>query len=277
VPTFPYQLLGEVKKRRLAIPADALFIGEYKRQSQRIGRSVTQAELAKALNITREWYCALENGNLTAISSELATKLARTLFDRRSARRVEWKLEETTLASLSEIRRYVKRISAASTYLDAAIEAIETGSRLVSANCVSVINLESSNSELFGHAIGPRARFWKPLGDRIVRDAHRTLQNGGVGISEYIPTADEVAANASVVLSFTSPSECHEDYDYECSSELWRDFNGELGMRSSIALPLRDRSGYRGTVAFAWLEPRHIALSEIELVRNLVATLELVS
>lgn len=242
MPTFSHELLGNIKQRRLAIPPENLVIGEYRRDPQRIGRPVTQAEIAEALEISREWYCAFENGRCPDVSPELIRKVALAFYDRRTERRVRWRQEAAFVADLAEMRRYVKRIASASTFLEAASEAIETGSKLLSVTCVGIITLEGGGSEMNGRAVGPQAHFWKPLCDRVVRDAHSALRRGGVGVNEYVPTADEVAADPSVVLTFESPSS-QSDYEYACSSDLWRDFNGDLNVRSVIAVPLRDRSG----------------------------------
>jgi transcriptional regulator with XRE-family HTH domain len=270
----PNEFLRKLKERRQSTPPDAPFIGEYGREARRIGRPVTQEEIAEALGISREWYCALENGKCTDVSPELIMKIVCAFYDRRAARRVLRQLDDGPAATLGELRSYVKRIRSASTYFDAAVEAIETGCKLLSVTCVAVINLEGKGGEIPGHAIGPQARFWKPLCDRMVRDAHRALRRGGVGVNEYVPTADEVSADPSVVLSFDSPEpDC--DYEYVCSSDLWHDFNGDLGVRSVIAVPLHDRDGYRGTASFSWSAPRNIESREIELARNLIAVLEL--
>jgi DNA-binding XRE family transcriptional regulator len=273
---FPHEQLHDIKQRRQAILPDSRAIGTFLRLPQYVGRAVTQEELAETLGISREWYCALENGKCTNASPELVSKIVRALYDRREARRFEWNPKDVAAMSLAEIRRYMKRISSASNYVDAALEAIATGNRLLATTCVGVINFES-DGKIYGHAFGPREHLWKPLCDEVVRDAHRALRAGGVGVNDNIPTADDVLASPSVFLSFESPTECHSDYDYECSSDRWRDFNGDLGIRSVIAVALRDRHGYRGTLAFAWSERRSVHMSEIEIVRNLAAALELIS
>jgi transcriptional regulator with XRE-family HTH domain len=274
MPVLPHELLRELRRRRQAILPESRFIGEFTRSSHHVGRRVTQEELAEALGISREWYSALENGRFGKASPGLVRKIGRALYSPREAQRLKWNPND--LECLPEIRRFVKRVTAASSYFDAAVEAVATGNRLLAATCVGVINLES-DGDIRGHAIGPRAHFWKPLCDRVVHDAHRSLRDGGVGVSENIPTADEALTNPSVMLSFESPMECHDAYDYECASDLWRDFNGDLEVRSVIAAPMHDRYEYRGTLAFSWSEPRSIALREIEVVRNLTAVLALVS
>lgn len=276
MPRFPRELLRDMKQRRRAIPPHATVIGNAARAPQRVGRPVTQEELAEALKISREWYCALENGKCAEISAALARKIALLLYDRRVARSLQAHFEEPSVIDLAELRRYVKRASAASSYVDAAVEAMETGCRLLHANCVSVINLVEEGS-VYGRAVGPRARFWNLLCDQVVQDAHRALRNGGAGVSEYVPTADEGAQDPSILLAFESASECHSGYEYECTSEVWREFNREVGVRSVIAVPLLDRQGYRGTLAVSWCAPRRIALREVEMLRSLAAVLELLS
>lgn len=276
MPSFPHELLHDMRQRRQAIPARAPVIGDYVRAPGRVGRPVTQEELAEALKISREWYCALENGRCAEISAELARKIAHLLYDRRVARQVQALIRAGPVVSLVEMRRYVKRVAVAPSYYDAAVEAIETASRLLAVDCVSVINLEEPGG-IRGRAIGPRSPFWKPLCDSVVHDAHRALRNGGVGVSEYIPTADEGARDPSVLLSFESPSACHDDYEYECPADIWREFNADVGVRSVIAVPLLDRQGYRGTIAVSWSEPRRIELRDVEVLRNIASVLELIS
>lgn len=277
MPSFPHQFLHDMRQRRQAIPPQAPVVGDYVRARERVGRPVTQEELAEALKISREWYSALENGRCAEISAELARKIAHLLYDRRVARQMQAHMQDgPVVVSLVEMRRYAKRVGAAPTYYDAAVEAIETGVRLLAVDCVSVFNLEEADGSR-GRAVGRRSHFWKPLCDSVVHDAHRALRNGGVGVSEYIPTADEGARDPSVLLAFASPSPCHEDYEYECPSEVWREFNADVRVRSVIAVPLLDRQGYRGTIAASWSEPRRIELREVEVLRNLASVLELIS
>jgi DNA-binding XRE family transcriptional regulator len=271
-----YELFGDFKQRRQAIPPEAVSIGEYQRRPRRVGRPVTQGELAEAIGVSREWYCSIENGKSMEASPELLRKISTALHDRRKVRQMQWGPDETLVANLAEVRRYVKRVSSAATYFDAAVEAIETGAQLLRATSVSVLSLETSAEEPSKHAVGPKARFWKPLCDRIVRDAHGALREGGVGINEDLPTVDEVAAIPSVVVTFERSSGTLGDYEYECTPDVWEEFSADLSVRSVIAVPLRDRDGYRGTAAFWWTEPRKIEQREIELVQTLAAVLELI-
>jgi len=102
-----------------------------------------------------------------------------------------------------------------------------------------------------------------------------------VGISENIPAADQIADDTPLVLTFERISglrqlELRQQVRIRCSPEVWREFNGDLEIRSAMIVALRDGSRYSGSAAFAWSEPRKIELREIELVRTLVAVLELI-
>jgi DNA-binding XRE family transcriptional regulator len=274
---YPFDLLCALKERRRAIPAEAVSIGEHRRDPRRIGRPVTQGELAEVFGVSREWYCALENGNWRDASPELLGRITMALHGRRAARSLECELHPTSVPRLAELAGYIKRVCAASSFVEAAVEAIETGTALLGATSVSVINFQNGEDVPTGVAVGPRARFWSPLCDSVVADAHKPLKYGGIGVSEYVPTVEEVAADPAVLLTFEHPSETQNDYRYECATELWRDFNVDVHVRSVIALPLRDRSGYRGTIGFSWDEPRPIGLGEIELAQTLAGVLELIS
>jgi DNA-binding XRE family transcriptional regulator len=272
-----YELFGDFKQRRKSIPREALAIGEYRRRPRHVGRPVTQGELAEAIGISREWYCSIENGKCPEASPELLRKITMALHDRRKARQVQWEYDQALVASLADLRHYIKRVSAAASYANAAREAIETGARLLGTPCVSVINLENDDGQPPGYAVGPQARFWSAVCDRVVRDAHGVLRNGGVGINEHLPAADDIGANPSVVVTFERTSDSDDDYEYECSSDVWREFTADLGVRSVIVAPLRDRDGFRGTAAFWWAEPRKIEQREIELVQTLTSVLELIA
>ncbi len=158
VPRFPHELLHDMRQRRQAIPPRATVIGNYVRTPGRVGKPATQEELAEALAISREWYCTLENGRCAEISVELASKIAHLLYDRRMARQLRAGIQEGSVVSIADMRRYVQRVAAASTYFDAAVEAMETGARLLAVDCVSVINFEETGS-IRGRAVGRRSRY----------------------------------------------------------------------------------------------------------------------
>jgi transcriptional regulator with XRE-family HTH domain len=274
-----YDLLGDIKSRRQAIPPEAESIGEYQRRPQRIGRPVTQEELAEALGISREWYCNLENGKCTDASPELIKKIALALHDRRAARRMQLGGEHSALPSLAEFRHYIGRVTAAASFFDAAVEAMETGTRFLRTTALGAVSLDGDDDAR--HAVGPHARFWTPFCDRVFHDAHRTLRHGGVGVRERLPAADEIPDDHALILTFERISDdggstYDSKYEYECTPEVWREFNAALQIRSVIVIALRDHQRFRGIATFAWSTPHTIEMFEVELVRTLAAVLEMV-
>jgi transcriptional regulator with XRE-family HTH domain len=274
-----YDMLGDIKSRRQGIPPDAVTIGEYQRRPQRIGRPVTQEELAEALGISREWYCNLENGKCTDASPELIKKIALALHDRRAGRRMQPGGEHSALPSLAEFRHYVGRVAAASSFFDAAVEMMETGTRFLRTTALGAVSLEGDDE--WHHAVGPLARLWTPFCDRVFHDAHRTLRHGGVGVRERLPLADEIHGDDAVLLTFERISDdggstYDSKYDYECTPEVWREFNAALQLRSVIVIALRDHQRFRGIATFAWSTTHTIEMFEIELLRTLASVLQMV-
>jgi DNA-binding XRE family transcriptional regulator len=271
-----YELFGDFKQRRRSIPNEAVAIGEYRRRLRRIGRPVTQGELAEALGISREWYCSIENGKCTEASPELLRKITVALHDRRRARMLQWGHDQSLVSSLANVRHYINRVSVAASYAEAATDAIETGAGLLGTPCVSVINLEGDD-RLPGYAVGPQARFWSPVCDRVVRDTHALLRDGGLSLNEDLPTADGIDVDSTVVVPFERTSDRPDDYEYACSIDVWRAFTRQLGVRSVIVAPLHDRSGFRGTASFWWTAPRKVEQREIEVIQMLTSVLKLIA
>jgi Helix-turn-helix domain len=56
-------------RKRIAFELDSL--GPYTRIPLRVGKPVTQEELAEAVGISREWYGQLESGRSPGVSSRL--------------------------------------------------------------------------------------------------------------------------------------------------------------------------------------------------------------
>jgi DNA-binding XRE family transcriptional regulator len=65
--------LRECRKR---FPAQATALGSYRRLPDRIGRSVTQEEVAEAIGISRAWYATLESGAARSSSRRLLNQIA---------------------------------------------------------------------------------------------------------------------------------------------------------------------------------------------------------
>jgi transcriptional regulator with XRE-family HTH domain len=69
-----------LKFLRSRIDPEARVLGSYVRLSQRLGKRVTQEELAEAIGIGREWYAVLESVGTTRASPALMERMADTLM-----------------------------------------------------------------------------------------------------------------------------------------------------------------------------------------------------
>jgi DNA-binding Xre family transcriptional regulator len=69
-----------VRERRLRIAPDSRFLGEAPRLPARIGKLVTQEELADHLGISRQWYSRFESGAPAGFSTPLLGRLCDLLL-----------------------------------------------------------------------------------------------------------------------------------------------------------------------------------------------------
>jgi DNA-binding XRE family transcriptional regulator len=82
-----------LKQRRLQIDPYATALGPYRRSPGRLGRRVTQQELAECVGVTREWYATLE--------SRITARTSFALLDRLAAALMVTPEERTTLFDLA--------------------------------------------------------------------------------------------------------------------------------------------------------------------------------
>jgi transcriptional regulator with XRE-family HTH domain len=64
-----------VRERRLRLAPESHFLGESPRFPTRIGKRVTQEELADHLGISRQWYARFESGASAGFSTQLLSRL----------------------------------------------------------------------------------------------------------------------------------------------------------------------------------------------------------
>lgn len=69
-----------VRERRQRIAPESQFLGESPRFPTRIGKAVTQEELADHLGISRQWYARFENGAAAGFSTQLLSRLSDLLL-----------------------------------------------------------------------------------------------------------------------------------------------------------------------------------------------------
>lgn len=73
------QLSAFLLHKRQGVDLNASHVGPYARRDNRIGRAFTQEEIAEALDVSRQWYAALEMGSSVRPSAALLDRIA-TLF-----------------------------------------------------------------------------------------------------------------------------------------------------------------------------------------------------
>lgn len=69
-----------VRERRLRLARESPFLGQSPRFPTRIGKLVTQEELADHLGISRQWYARLEGGAPAGFSTQLLRRLSDVLL-----------------------------------------------------------------------------------------------------------------------------------------------------------------------------------------------------
>jgi transcriptional regulator with XRE-family HTH domain len=148
--------LGEILRRsRAGVSPDCASLGPYLRQPIRIGKPVTQQEVAEAVGISREWYARLENDGSARVSSAVLGRIADALMVHPLERTALFELAVPELRPVSltttsteildafrPLRRLTRRLCTASTEAEAlalvreyvmtslAPQAVETGTRL---------------------------------------------------------------------------------------------------------------------------------------------------
>jgi DNA-binding XRE family transcriptional regulator len=69
-------LASFLKERRRLIDPATTVVGVSRRRPDRVGRRVTQEEIAEAIDVSRVWYALLESGKATRTSLGLLDRLA---------------------------------------------------------------------------------------------------------------------------------------------------------------------------------------------------------
>lgn len=70
------RLAAFLLQRRQGVDSGATEVGTYRRRENRIGRPFTQEEVAEALDVSRQWYAALEMGSSIRPSAALLERIA---------------------------------------------------------------------------------------------------------------------------------------------------------------------------------------------------------
>jgi transcriptional regulator with XRE-family HTH domain len=280
-----------LRQRRVAVDPAVRRLGPYPRRPERVGRRVTQEEFAEAIGVSREWYSRLENGTMPRTSADLIQKIALAFeldeserlqliafgIDDVAAANARFKsaTAEGILDSVSQLRRFVQRVTLCSSFAEAAELAVETIDELLRSDCVTVMMLQDAGGVLTGYATGPRSRYWTPLCTRITHEIYAPLRDGGIGIVESAPSDEELAGRLEMSLACVRRNGEDRPYEYECEVATWHEWHDRLQGHSGIAIPLFEGEFYRGVLGVGWLQPRQVAELAIEVARTTATIVEL--
>lgn len=268
-----------LRERRLAIDPNATRIGAYRRLAQRVGRFVTQEEVAEALGISREWYSRLENGTLQRLSTHLARRVAEVFALSPAAldhRGTATGLRSEALGAFSDLRRFIKRVIDAPSFAEAAEQGVKTLERIVRPDCVAIATLHTDDGPR-GYAVGERARYWTPLSHEMVLEALTdALHEGGVAVGNSLPLAQDVSRGERAVASFTR-TDVNRAYQHEFNADRWREFNEKLRARSGLAVPLFCGEQFAGILAAGWTRPHAVEESDTVIAETIAGILRLAS
>jgi transcriptional regulator with XRE-family HTH domain len=115
-----------VRQRRMRLAPESHFLGEHRRLSARIGKPVTQEEIAEHLGISRQWYARFEGGAPAEFSPPLLGRLCDLLLLSPTERAELMRLAMPELApvvsqdasalynAMQDVRQTVKRLWTAS-------------------------------------------------------------------------------------------------------------------------------------------------------------------
>ncbi|MBV8425145.1 MAG: helix-turn-helix domain-containing protein [Candidatus Eremiobacteraeota bacterium] len=88
----PTEFRAFLKTLRSRIQPETEALGPHKRLPSRVGKRVTQEEIAEHVGVSREWYATLETGASTRTSLPLLARLATALMTTPAERMVLFSL-----------------------------------------------------------------------------------------------------------------------------------------------------------------------------------------
>ncbi len=158
-----------VRARRRVDPV-ARSLGPFLRLPARIGKPVTQEEVAEAADISRNWYLRLETVQGVRISPALLDRIAKVLMLNPGERAEMFQLalpelrpatlkapSPDLLEALRPLRELARRLSSVSSLEDAAAAAVETVQGVLSPSCISGVTFLPNRQRRF-IASGPMAQ-----------------------------------------------------------------------------------------------------------------------
>jgi len=267
-------------------------------------------EVAELAGVSSEWYRAFERGRAMRVSQQFVASLAQALaLDPRAAMqlhilscpelyeavtaarlpshavsalgptqlaiaqaRYQRSRRDGAASTLPTLRRFLRQVASAANFEEAAGLAADTAQAVLRPSCITSLSLNRVGAGLWAYAAGPRSERWSGLHNEVAYEAHCTaLSDGGVGSSEYLLSAQELAKEPTTTNCFMRSEHRPSSYEYICSGERWREFNATLQARSCILVPMFEGAAFRGILATAWLEPRKLRQIEIDAAQTIAA------
>lgn len=232
---------------------------------ERVGKNVTQEEMAEVLGVSREWYARLESGKLSRVSREFAISASdRLLLDDATRRR----LFNCTLSAAELIDRgrvglravrFAKKVLSASSTAEAVQHGVEEVQSMVRPDLTLAVGPEFSN------AAGPLAATVNDTTCELFLESNVGIPPALVAIARDVPLPD--ALDVPVVR--TVVEEAQATIEREFTRERYAEGVGELRARTGLHVPV-----YQGYISTAWREHYEPLQFEAEFARTIALILE---
>jgi transcriptional regulator with XRE-family HTH domain len=279
-----------------------------------------QSEVAELVGVSTRWYERFEQGvpnrrfsvefvQRVAEALRLDDRERATLFRlsvpevRVAVEQVERSAQDGALQSLKRFRALARRLTAVSSFEDAARAATEALETIFLPSCAAIATLLSSGqsprviafgrrAHLAGTAFGESciaANYPSRYGHTIFnesRPAYRDTVDGSFLFRQqtndgrsFVVAVDASARTEDIATGESTSHDSSEDVgvfgDAIISAARYWEWNSKLESRSSLAHGLFMNGDYRGNLAVLWTEPHSVSPIELEILQTASAMVEL--
>jgi transcriptional regulator with XRE-family HTH domain len=279
-----------------------------------------QSEVAELVGVSTRWYERFEQGvpdrrfsvefvQRVADALRLDNRERATLFRlsvpelRVAVEQVERSAQDGALNSLERIRALARRLTAASSFEDAAWAAVEAVEGILLPTCATVATFSSNETSPRVIAFGKRAHL---AGTRFAdsclaanypsrfghttfnesRPAYRDTVDGSFAFRQqtndgrsFVVTVDASPWTEDIATGeSTSPDSLEDDgvlSNAIVSAASYWEWNSKLESRSSLAHGLFMNGKYRGNLGVLWTAPHVVSPIELEILQTASAMVEL--
>jgi transcriptional regulator with XRE-family HTH domain len=278
-----------------------------------------QSEVAELVGVSTRWYERFEQGAPNRrFSVEFVQRVAEvlrlndreraTLFRlsvpevRVAVEQVERSAQDRALYSLERIRALARRLTAVSSFEEAASAAAEAVGRILLPSCASVATFLPTAKSPRVIAFGKRAHLaGTAFADSCIaanypsryghttfnesRPAYRDTVDGSFAFRQqtndgrsFLVSIDASPCTQNATGESTSPRALENDgvlSDAIVSAADYWEWNSKLESRSSLAHGLFVNGRYRGNLGVLWTEPHVVSRMELEVLQTASALVEL--